>query len=524
MFKVYFPKQHISLDVPEGTTVFEAELMAGLQPEALCGGAGLCRKCRVEIRYENGRRENVLACRKKIQEDLTVLYPDDSASAAPSGILTEGTGLPKKASGKAQAGHQLTAALDLGTTTLVLYLADREAGELLTTLSCLNPQIRFGADVISRADYALKHSGEELSSAIREAVNDLLQEALKETGADAGDLDSVTLAGNSCMHHLFLGLSVKSLALSPYKPVMTDPLILNASDYGFRVNEKVKLYMLPLIGGFVGSDTTAVMAASDLDLKEDLTLIIDIGTNGELVLGNRDRSLACSTAAGPAFEGANITCGMRSSEGAIDHVKISGEELNYSVIGKGKPAGICGSGLLDLTAELLRTGIIDESGKFCETSFEDITSLQKRIKMTNGMKCFILAEETESATGEPIRLTQKDIREVQLAKAAIASGISILFSHFGCKVTDIKQVLIAGAFGSFMSKENAGTLGLIPPTLIPRTEIIGNAAGTGALLCALKSSCMERAEKLAARTEYVELASDPDFQDLFIDELTLGCF
>ncbi len=584
--KVTFPEQMLTVEAEEGTTLLSAEIAAGLHPDAPCGGAGRCKKCRAEILSESGGRESVLACRTLLSHDL-IVFP---APEAGHRILSEGMGVPDKicppikeyrlrvdkaslkspdsdwervkkavfeASGIGirpdpaaagnlrkvleelsyspqavlyrdellalrKGGRLLTAAADIGTTTLVLLLADAKSGEILSAVSALNPQTEYGADVISRANYAMQHPGNELTEAIRSALDGLLQKALKEACASPEELFSVVIVGNTCMHHLFLGIDPASLVLSPYVPAISEPLVLNASDYGLHhANKRAKLFVLPCIAGFVGADTAAVMLASDFDRREELTLAIDIGTNGELVLGNKDRTIACSTAAGPALEGAKITFGMRGAAGAIDHAWISDGELHYTVIGGGKPRGICGSGLLDLTAALLQAEVLDETGRFFEPSElpEASRPLAKRLDSIDSMRCFIIAWEEESETGALLYLSQKDIREVQLAKAAIAAGIRLLLKAHGSSLEDVHTILLAGAFGNYMSPESACRIGLLPAELLPKIETAGNAAGCGALLAALNEDGLQRAEKMSAETEFLELGANPDFQECFIDEL-----
>ncbi len=583
MFKVSFPLQNTTIEVRPGTTVLAAEIAAGLRPDAPCGGNGTCGKCRVDILSENGIRKSVLACETRISRDMTVfvrgndrhqiltegseitteldppvralrlkvekatlqdpssdwerlkqavksaggpeIRPDplmadglrgklEAFSYEPQAVLYKDTLLDLR-----EGGRLLTAAVDIGTTTVVLYLSDLETGEILATKTMMNPQTEFGADVISRANYAMLHTTEKLSSGIRKAVNELLSEALKAAGAASSELYSVVIAGNTCMHHLFLGIDPSSLVLSPYVPAISEPLVLQASQYGLQGNPRARLFLLPCIAGFVGADTAAVMVACGADRVRQLTLMIDIGTNGELVLSDGQRMAACSTAAGPAFEGAKITFGMRGADGAIDHAAIRNGKLEYSVIGGGKPRGICGSGLLDLTAELLTTGILDETGRFSDP--EDLPGearpLAGRLRTIDGLRCFVISEESDSGTC--IYLSQKDIREVQLAKGAMAAGIALMLEHLGRKADDIQKVLIAGAFGNYMQPASACAIGLIPKILLSKIETVGNAAGVGALMCALSGPCLSRAAKMATRTEFIELASNPGFQDRFVEEL-----
>jgi len=323
------------------------------------------------------------------------------------------------------------------------------------------------------------------------------------------------------MHHLFMGISPASLAYAPYTPAAAESMQLPAADFGFTVNPSAKLYMLPNIAGFVGADTVGAALAASMDEKEKTTLLIDIGTNGEMVLGTRKRLIACSTAAGPAFEGALITCGMRGAEGAIDHVSLEGGRFEYSVIGGGRPIGICGSGLIDLISELVRTGLVESAGRLVGADEADpsVGGLKKYLTEYEGQKAFLLADAATSGTGEPLYFTQKDVREVQLAKGAMAAGIQMMCRRLGITVSDIESVMIAGAFGSYMSPASACGIGLIPPMLESKVMAIGNAAGQGARLCALSIDEYRRAAVLAHNVEYLELAADPAFQDVFVDEL-----
>ena len=282
------------------------------------------------------------------------------------------------------------------------------------------------------------------------------------------------------MHHLLLGIDPKPLVTPPYMPRVREALAIGCA----RV--------LPNIAGFVGGDTVGCMTATRFDQREALTLLLDIGTNGEMVLGDRHRRVACSAAAGPAFEGAKISCGMGGAPGAVEHVTLKNGQLSYSVIGGGEPKGLCGSGLLDLVAALLELGIIDGSGRMAE-------------------KTFVLCPN--------VTLTQKDVREVQLAKAAIRAGIELLCAHLGIKPEEIQAVLLAGAFGSFMTPAAACRIGMIPPVLLDRIQSIGNAAGEGAKLCALSGAEYAYSQSLAENTEFLELASLAQFQDCYVDAL-----
>ncbi len=413
-------------------------------------------------------------------------------------------------------------AYDIGTTTVACYFVDLRSGEQIGQASLLNPQTTYGGDVIMRVKYCVENGMDGPTGDIRKALNKLAAQCAAGAGKKMKDIYLITVVGNTCMHHLFLGISPASLAYAPYTPAVAEPIQAAASEFGFTVNPSAKLCMLPNIAGFVGADTVGAALAASMDEKEKITLLIDIGTNGEMVLGTRDRLIACSTAAGPAFEGALITCGMRGAEGAIDHVSLENGEFRYSVIGGGKPIGICGSGLIDLISELVRVGLVESAGRLIgpeEAESPEAKKLSLRLTEYDGQRAFLLAEPEASGSGEALFFTQKDVREVQLAKGAMAAGIQMMCRRLGIKTGDILTVMIAGAFGSYMSPASACGIGLIPPELEDKVMAIGNAAGQGARLCVLSIDEYKRAAVLARHIEYLELAADPAFQDVFVDEL-----
>ena len=469
---VTFQPQNRSVSVAEGQSLLQAEILAGLGPDAPCGGRGTCGKCRVTLR--DGRE--VLACQTPVTEDITVFLH----KTAETNILTGGLQVEAKPDGE----NRYVLAFDIGTTTVVSYLLDGYTGTLLAQSSCVNPQNQFGADVISRIQHVLDGDGEGVSRCIREALSKLAKDAVKQAGTPLQAVTACAIVGNTAMHHLLLNIDPRPLVTPPYMPGVFRAMELEG---GIRI--------LPNIAGFVGGDTVGCMVATRFDRLEELTLLIDIGTNGEMVLGDRHRRIACSTAAGPAFEGARISCGMRGAEGAVDHVTYENGELRYHVIGGGEPVGLCGSGLLDLVAALLDAGLLEESG-YLEG------------------KAYTLHEN--------VVLTQKDVREVQLAKAAIRAGIELLCQRMGVAVSDIRKVYLAGAFGNYMNPASACRIGMIPPVLLDRIVPIGNAAGEGAKLCALSRAEFAYSQSLAENTEFLELASLPQFQDCYVDALEFG--
>ena len=475
MSLVTFLPHQITIHVEPGCTLLQAQIAAGLRPDAPCGGRGTCGKCLVEV---NGHC--VPACSTIVQQDMTVTIPCREAVT----VLTDGTGTELEADGM----HHLTAAFDIGTTTLVGFLLDGKSGELLATASAMNPQAQYGADVIARIETAMTSEEPVLQQCILPVLGQLLRE-LTDT---PDEITLVSVAGNTAMHHLLLGIDPKPLVTPPYMSAVRQAMEIPASPL-LPIHPDGILRVLPNIAGFVGADTVACMTAADFGALEELTLMIDIGTNGEMVLGDRNRRFACSAAAGPAFEGAKISMGMRGCPGAIDHVWIEDGQLRHHVIGEAEAKGICGSGLLDLAACLLDLEILAESGYLEDGKF--------------------------TVPGTCVTLTQADIREMQLAKAAIRAGIELMCVHLGVRPDDIRSVLLAGAFGNYMDPRSACRIGMIPPVLLSRIRPIGNAAGEGAKKCAVSAAAYVYSKRLAAETEFLELASNPEFQDRFVDAL-----
>ena len=460
-----------------GTTLLQARIAAGLRPDAPCGGRGTCGKCRAVV---DGRE--VLTCQTTVDRDMTVTLPEVRRER----VLTSGTAVSVQPDGT----DRYALALDAGTTTLAAYLLDGASGALLASASALNPQGQYGADVISRIQYALEGGGNALRDCVRDALDALTRQMAEQVGISPHEITAAAVAGNTAMHHLLLGIAPGPLVTPPYMPKVFEALELDPAGL-LPIAGKIR--MLPNIAGFVGGDTVACMTAIRFDELEELTLLIDIGTNGEMVLGNKERRIACSTAAGPAFEGAKISCGMRGVEGAVDHVILENGKRCHHVIGGGEAVGLCGSGLLDLIAVLLETGEIDGGGLLSGGGFR--------------------------LDGTAVVLTQRDVREVQLAKAAIRAGIELLSQTLGRAVEDIRTVYLAGAFGNYLDPASACRIGMLPPCLEDRIIPIGNAAGEGAKLCALSRDAYTYSQRLAEGTEFLELASLPQFQDCYVDAL-----
>lgn len=474
-----------TVEVDPGTTVLLAEQMAGIPQDAPCGGHGECKKCKVWIQ---GRE--VLACATKIWEDTEVTVKEAPRKAR---ILSEGmdsgfTLQPVK-EGACHIG------VDIGTTTVVVYLLDGKTGEILGTRSMLNPQFPYGADVISRIQAAAGGHREELTRLIREGVWSLISGACREYGKETDEIGTVAVAANPAMQQLFFGREVDNLARPPFSPVFNKTEVLLLRDY-FPVKGSGKLLVIPDIAGYVGADTMSCLLATGMYQAEPVTLLIDIGTNGEMVLGNREKMAACSTAAGPALEGGRITSGMRGSPGAIDHVWLDAGAVRVSVIGEGEEKGICGSGIIDAAAAMVDLGILNKRGR-----------IQKDYRENGKERIYALTER--------VSLTQEDIREIQMAKGAIAAGIRILMEHLGIKMEEIAQVILCGAFGNYMNPESACSIGLLPAELRSRIKAGGNAAGMGSRIMALDREKFFLTDTLLQKIEAVDLASFPEFQRIY---------
>jgi len=413
-------------------------------------------------------------------------------------------------------------AVDIGTTTVVAVLVDLLSGETLAAASATNSQNAFGADVIARIEYAGSHPRglSQLQHRVVQVINRLIAGLTRMTGVAAEEIYQVAVAGNTTMNHLFLGLDPAALAPSPFIPVATRFAPVAAGELGLAVASFAPVHVLPNIAGYVGGDTAGVIIATGIDREPGIHLAVDIGTNGEMVLAVDGRLLACSAAAGPAFEGAQIRHGMRAAAGAIEGVRVDGD-VHLRVIGDVPARGICGSGLVDAVSELLRAGIIDSGGRMMtrDSARGLPAALRDRLGGDEGGGFFVLASR-EDTGGKAVVLTQKDVRELQLAKAAIRAGIEILLAEEGLTAGNIDRVLLAGAFGSYIDKAGALALGLLPPVPPERIVSVGNAAGAGARLAVLSAEARRRAVALAREVRHVELSARPDFQERFIDCLS----
>jgi len=423
------------------------------------------------------------------------------------------------------SGELYGAAFDIGTTTVVGYLVDLLSGRRVATASCVNPQIAYGDDVVSRISHIQTHADglETLSSLIRSALNDLLAELAAEAGTTVQRVYRLTVVGNATMNHILWGTDPSNIARAPYTPVVHRGMMGRARDVSLALPIRTPVYTLPNIAGWIGADTAGVVLSTRIHQAEEPWLAIDIGTNGEIVVGSAKRLIACSAAAGPAFEGAQIRYGMRATGGAVDHVDFDGGRVSYTTIGNAPARGICGSGLFDIMAVLLDSGCVNEAGMLLRSDdpgAEDLPAdLKRRLTTVDGTPAFVLAADEETSIEGPVVLTQRDIRQIQLAKGAIAAGIRIALGELGLNPGDIARVVLAGAFGSYVRPASAARIGVFPPELVDRAEGVGNAAGAGARLALVSETQRVEAERIVGTIEYLELASRLDFNEVFADEM-----
>lgn len=459
---------------------------------APCGGNGTCGKCKVRLLSgrvagavpdENG---DVLACRAAVVEDLTLELNVDRQVGEDRTLRVPATG----------SGTGVGAALDIGTTTLALCTVDISTGTVLETCTALNPQGVLGADVLSR----IRAWGDGKGTLLQRLLLDRVRTMLVNVG---GAVRELTVAANTTMLHLLLGVDPTSLGTFPFLPQFTAMQVRSGVLLGLPA-ETVRL--LPSADGYIGSDAVAGVLACGMDERKETCLLVDIGTNGEMILSHRGRLYAASAAAGPALEGACIECGMGGVRGAIDRVTANNGTLSIGTVGDATPRGICGSGLVDLIALLLRERLIDENGTWTHFSGSPLARFRVGDR-------FCVCED--------VYLSQRDIRQYQLAKSAIASGIEILLSESGVRADEVARVYLAGGLGCCMSVVSAAQTGLLPRVLAERAEGVGNTALAGARLCLSDGACLTRAERIAEGIRTIELANLPSFGEAFIANMAL---
>ncbi|MEM2204653.1 MAG: ASKHA domain-containing protein [Candidatus Hadarchaeales archaeon] len=498
----------------------------GIELPSLCGGIGVCGQCLLKVEGEGlnplteaelkfvkpGER---LACQARVEEEegrIIVEVPERRYK-----ILEKGRILPvrlepavrregrevvwewkeeRRKMGEYE-GEIVGLALDVGTTTLVAYAVDLETGRILGVTSMKNPQEVYGGDVISRIAYARKEGQRELEEAVRRAVNIMVE----RLGVKPEHVYEMVVVGNSTMRDLFLGHPVASLGVFPFQPFTLEAQNRKPTELGLKMNPMGNVYALPLIGGFVGADTVAGILATDLHRKEEIGLLVDIGTNTEIVVGNRERMISTSCASGPAFEGSGIKCGVGAISGAISRVEMDGSgRVAYETIDDLPPVGLCGSALIDVLAEMLNKGFMDETGKF-----------------TGGRKEVVIAKGERE-----IKIDEEDVDKLKLAKAAICVGTKVLLEKYGIGVEEVEKVYLAGAFGTYIRVENAYAIGLLPSVPLDKVEKVGNSALEGARQALVSKGRRREGEEVARRVEYLNLESESDLMYRLVGELSFS--
>jgi uncharacterized 2Fe-2S/4Fe-4S cluster protein (DUF4445 family) len=603
--RVHFLPMDVTVDVPAGTVLLDAALDHGINVETLCGGKGICGKCRVRILGEPEKAFSTeeelfsaeelaqgyrLACLHKVRRPLEVevVPAEDFAAKAFSGLgtwpqvdleptvwrqrvqlspptLEDNVGdaeriaaalslpvsfthrtlraLPAVARRsrwslavstvagrvvdveRAHLRPPVGLAVDIGTTSIVGMLVNLHTGVAANIRAHSNSQGRYGADVMSRIEFAGQDQGlATLQELVVRDLNGIIEECVAGTGIETRDILALTVVGNTTMMHLFLGLPPQDMGVAPFASVTNRPVVVRAEELGLNAHPDAEVYVLPTVAAFVGADTVGGMLATRMYDTDRTQILIDIGTNTEIVLAHRGELWSASAPAGPAFEGAAIRHGMRATRGAISAVTVDQTgSLGYETIGDVPPLGICGSALIDLAAELYRVGLVDEGGRLhTRAELERVGASQAALALAEhvgngeGGRELTLVSAEASGTGQPIVFTQADIRQYQLVKAAVATGIEVLLHEAGASVADIDDIFLAGTFGGHVNLASALTTGLVPPVPVERLHYVGNSALEGARMALLNVRYRRLAEEVAGRCRHVELSARRDFTDRFV--------
>jgi uncharacterized 2Fe-2S/4Fe-4S cluster protein (DUF4445 family) len=422
------------------------------------------------------------------------------------------------------AGRMYGMAFDIGTTSIVGNLLDLGTGEPMSAVSGINPQTVFGGDLMSRVAYAQFDAKKlaALRGRVLNAINDFIEEGCQKANISTNHVYKIVIVGNTCMHHIFLGIDTSYVGLAPYAPTVRSPIVVPAAELPLKKAPNAHVCFLPIVAGFVGADTVAAIIATRLYDSDKIRALVDIGTNGEVVMGSRDKLMACSAPAGPTFEGGQIKHGMRGAMGAIERVDIT-DDVECEVIGDVPAIGICGSGLIDAVAKMLDAKVLNTGGRLRHADLDALPPLiRQRVIAHDGSRAFVLVPAREAGKGEDILLTQIDIRQLQLAKGAIYAGIVMLQRLMNVADSDIDELLIAGGFGNYVNIENAVRIRLLPALPRERIRYVGNAAHVGAQMALLSETERRRAETIARRIEHVALATRPEFQEIFVDACNLS--
>jgi len=504
------------IDVSEETTVLEAARQLGIVIESPCNGAGVCGKCNVLLAGDSQSKEEtyVLACETHVLENMSVFPPEKEKNHTLK-ILSGGKSFDIELNPNVKKRHIdekiFGLSLDIGTTTLVLSLIDLDDGREIDSISAMNPQAVYAQDVLSRIKFASNEEGlETMRSALIAEVNKMLETLEQRSGTSKEDIYEAIFSGNTCMLHLAAGVQPATLGKYPYTSAIEGLSVLKAADIGLDISKAGEVYLPPCISAYVGADITSGILACSLFELSGVTLFVDIGTNGEMVIGANGKLCAASTAAGPAFEGMNIAKGMRAGNGAVEEFEIADGEIRIKVIGNTKAVGICGSGLIDIVGELVFHNVIGKNGKFNDAA-QLPPFLAERLIEQDGKKVF-------QVDGDVV-LTQKDIRQVQLAKGAIRAGIEYLLRAKNTPPEQVDRVLIAGSFGYHLRAKSLININLMPKEFEGKIEFVGNTSSSGGIAFLLGKQYRSKMEKKIKEIEVLELANMPDFEKLFVKTL-----
>jgi len=488
-----------------------------------CGGKGICKQCRVKMILNNGDHEQINACTYKVSEDIKIEIPESSMLS--SHIISKApVSLPKEFTKRFENVNEKECygiAVDLGTTTIAIYLCNTAKGKILSSLAVKNPQVLYGDDIMSR----IGAIGQEeknlgyLQKLVVRAIEWGIKELLISLGLEESIVSKMVVVGNPTMIHILLGVDPKPIGVSPYLPAFYNAKSIQSNDLGFEL-EDFSIQILPQVSGFIGGDILGAAIAVDLENQPEGTLLIDLGTNGELLLKGKNKIFGTSCAIGPAFEGASLSCGMQAIPGAINKIEINDPNdfpdcsfINLSRSSKLKPSGICGTGVVSAVAQFCHKNIIEPGGAFKKNS------MLRAIKNdASGKINYLLVPETSTQDGSAIFISQKDIRSVQLGKGALITGIQFLLKKAGIKKPE--AIIVAGAFGTFLDKEDMMTLGMIPSIDPGRVKIVGNAAGTGSIMALCNDIYLKKSIQTAKQISVVDLACDQNFQDKFIKNMS----
>ncbi|HEY3277937.1 MAG TPA: ASKHA domain-containing protein [Syntrophorhabdaceae bacterium] len=533
MARVKFLPNDVTIDVNEQVTILDAARLAGVRIESPCNGTGKCGKCRVTL--DDGETP-VLACTTVVRDGVSVhVVEEDNRSLEILShanhvetsvdpyirkifVATEGRTLvyggayllgSEKGDG---VDKNYGVVVDIGTTTLVASLVDLTGGHELGTASSLNPQAIHAQDVLSRITFCAEPEGMDIMfGEFAKEVNRLVGEVSTRAGIDRENIYEAVYSGNTCMLHLATGTNPRSLGRYPYTPALTGGQVLSAEEMGLRISKYGLVYLPPVISGFVGADITSGILATRLHERKGKTLFVDIGTNGEMVLSVDGTLVASSTAAGPAFEGMNITFGMRAERGAVEEFSVTERGVSLKTIGNAAVRGICGSGLLDIVGELVAHRVIDDKGKLVDPANGIYPFLKDRLGRENDKPVFYLSPG--------VYLSQKDVRQVQLAKGAVRTGIEFLLRHGGITARDVDEVLIAGSFGYHLREESLISTGLLPAEFRGKVEFVGNTSKSGGHVFLVNKEAREEITTLVKGINVLELANYPDFDKVFVKSL-----